>query len=199
LAYDNTAVKEGTYSALATARSNRAIAVSDFLPSTGDFSFCAWIRPSNYTAANPDYFGSRALGAFGALPGIAVGSFGSSVPKKLGLVLDNGAGDGISVHSETYFTTVGIWYAVVATVRRAPQTILLYRQGSNITSSCTHQTVGTGNVEGDDLTGVNVTLNNRPGTDTRGAYCRYDDIRIYNRVLTPQEVMDYYNQVLPAK
>jgi hypothetical protein len=200
ISYDNTIAKEGTFSLRSTAASHKAVAATDFFPPLGDFSFCMWCRLSSYSTAKPDYFASRPLGASGTVTGITIGAGGGgdSSGKIMGIFMDAGNGNVVIKRYNNFFTTLNLWYSLVVTVTRATNGVRFYRFGTDITSSFIDESRGTGNVIGEDLSGSPVALSNRPGATDRSAMAYYDDVRLYNRVLTAQEALDYHQQVLPA-
>jgi hypothetical protein len=198
LTYDNTDAKEGTYSIVSNARSDRGIAATDFFPPLGDFSFCMWFKLTNTSALNPDYFASRAGGALGTVPGVCIGTNGPTGPHHFGICLDDGIGNAYTIYFSSFFHTLGAWYDAVLTVQRDPQVVKIYKQGIDITGTCTVERTGTGNLAGHSIAGSPVVLNNRPNLSDRGVIGKYDDVRLYDGVLTPQEVLDYHNKVLPA-
>jgi hypothetical protein len=197
MTYDTEAA-EGTYALYSNAREHKATAATDFFPPLGNFSFCMWYRVHSSAVAQPDFLSSRALGGLGAVKGINIGMFGGGEPRGMGLSMDDGSGNVVSRRDDDFFFTYSVWYSVVATVDRATNGLRFYRNGIDVTSSFTNEPTGTGSVIGVDLSGSPVVLGGRPGATNRGCYGRFDDIRVYDRILTAQEAVDYHNKVLPA-
>lgn len=180
---DPAPVKQGTQSLALDGDADFAYTAP--IPLSNAFTLCTWIHmPPSATgtmtvAANS--FGNLAADGFRFLAN------GSSSNGGIGsLVLETGNGiAGVAVSSATGMVARGRWQHVAAVVNRAAGTATLYRNGA---------VVAAGGVRTDFTNSASLWLGGMSGT-AFPFQSRLDDVRLYSRTLTSNEIATIVNAV----
>lgn len=157
---------------------------------TGDFSFSVWFY-ADVDAKTHDIISNRALGAVYSSVGFIFGSTGATDVGRLAFVLDNGI-DAAKNYYLLDLYEISTWYHFAGTWKNSTDTMLLYKNGSDITSSLTK--ASDDSLTGESITSTsNFTIANRPGTTGRCWDGILNDIRIFNTALTETQITAIYN------
>lgn len=154
---------------------------------TSDFSIVGWFNQLQYQPGLDIIFAKRNTGAWGNLLTFNV-VYENSAVRLCGEVDESSPSNYSVVHSNTMVTT-NIWY--FGCFVRESNTIKLYINGSfdNSTSTATIQNIN------NNATASIGAFNN--GTSWNSFFNgKIDDIRIFNRALSPSEITQLYNENL---
>ena len=156
--------------------------VSQLKPRSGDMSWSFWLNPDG--GSRPDWISDRSLGPVGAQTGFYIGAGGFNQSGHTSVLIESTTGYRV-LHAGSIYTSTAGWYHFAVTWQSSTQSIKIYRNGTDITSLFEFTSSGT---VGDVNSPNAITVSGRPGTTDRNYKGQMDEIAIWNRALTSEEV-----------
>jgi len=145
-------------------------------PGTGDYTISFWVdMPINN--GGDCWVADRPLGALGSFPGFFIGTGGLTTGGYLTVVLEATTGALKDYRDAGFYTVAEGFFYFTATFDNSADTLLIYKNGSDVTSDFTLTT-------DDNLSGLDITsasdfrISGRPGTTTRALNGVMDEVRV---------------------
>lgn len=158
---------------------------SRLTPGSGNITWSFWIAPLNDGSNVQEFMCDRALGAGGTAEGIIIGQAGIVVASRP-TVLIEASDNSFKNYQYNDAYVIDKWQHMCMTWNNAADELKFYIDGKFITPTTIHQDdVLTG--KSIDV-GTDIRIGNHAGTTDRAIDGYMDDVRIYNRVLTADEV-----------
>ena len=159
------------------------------ISSFDDITVSCWVY---YDGTNnlSDFVSNRVLGGGGTQPGFVFGSNGSTSTVEF-YVDDGSSGRARVSDSKTTSLPADTWIHFCGTWNRSTQNIKIYKDGVDVTSSWTSSVT---NVVAAVSSSDDLTIANRPGTTARSLGGYIQNVRVWNRTLTADEITLLYER-----